>query len=159
LQGAKQEINTLKQDVNKGNQEIRDRFSSSELVNAQKFADIDRRVADLREQMSSIANNTNGQQNNTLLSDAIQTRPSQSDTNTASETCTSNQTCMNESVEIGCSHGNMCAMTPVNWAVPNNGSQVLPELALPKFSSRYQNAVQFVKDLDEYLKLKSVDER
>jgi hypothetical protein len=159
LQGAKQEINTIKQDVKKGNQEIRDRFCSSELSNAQKFTEIDKQVADLREQMSSIAKYTNGQQNNTLLSDAIQIRPSSSGTHTASETCTSNPTCMNESVEIGCSHGNMCSMTPVNWAVPNNGSQVLPELALPKFSSRDQNAVQFIKDLDEYLKLKSVDER
>ena len=37
--------------------------------------------------------------------------------------------------------------------------QILQELFLPTFSSREQSAVQFLKDLDEYLKLKSVDER
>jgi hypothetical protein len=49
-------------------------------------------------------------------------------------------------------------MTPVNLPVPNNASQVLLELALPKFSSREQSAVYFLRDLDEYLKIKSVDE-
>ena len=35
----------------------------------------------------------------------------------------------------------------------------MPELSLPTFSSREQSAVHFLKDLDEYFKLKSVDER
>jgi ElaB/YqjD/DUF883 family membrane-anchored ribosome-binding protein len=166
LKVAKQEINILKQDVNKRNQEVQDSFSRSELVNAQKFAEVDKQVADLREQVSSIANNTNLQSSNTTLSDAIPMRIGPSGNNAASETYASNSTCMNESVEMGCSHGmhgnvlhgNVCPMTPVNLSVPNNASPVLPELALPKFISRNQSAVHFLRDLDECLKIKSVDE-
>jgi hypothetical protein len=43
-------------------------------------------------------------------------------------------------------------MTPTTSRV-----QVLPELSLPTFSSREQSAVRFLKDIDEYLKLKSVE--
>jgi hypothetical protein len=70
-----------------------------------------------------------------------------------------------ESVEFGCSHGmngnvlngDVCLMTPINVSVPTVGAQILPELSHPTFSSREQSAVNFLKDLDEYLKLKSVD--
>jgi hypothetical protein len=73
---------------------------------------------------------------------------------------------MIESVEIGCLHGmngnvlngNVCSMTPINVTVPTTGGQILPELSLLTFSIREQTAVHFSKDLDEYLKLKSVDE-
>ena len=69
---------------------------------------------------------------------------------------------MTESIEIGCSHGmngnalsiNVCSTTPTT-----SGGQILPELALPTSSSPEQSAVHFLEDLDEYLKLKSVDER
>ena len=44
-------------------------------------------------------------------------------------------------------------------SVPTIGRQILPELSLRTYSSPEQSAVQFLKDLDEYLKLKSVDER
>jgi hypothetical protein len=62
---------------------------------------------------------------------------------------------MIESIQIGCSHGmngnplsgNVCSMTPTT-----TGGQTLPELCLPTFSSRKQ-------DPDEYVKLKSDDER
>ena len=37
------------QDVNKNNQEVRDSFGQSERANAQKFADLDREVAEMRE--------------------------------------------------------------------------------------------------------------
>jgi len=50
-------------------------------------------------------------------------------------------------------------MTPTNVSVPTIGGQILPELSLPTFSSQEQSAVHFLKDLDEYLKLKSVAER
>ena len=74
---------------------------------------------------------------------------------------------MIESIEIGCSHGmngdflngNVCSVTPINVSVPTIGGQILPELSLPTFSSQEQSAVHFLKDLDEYLKLKSADER
>jgi len=74
---------------------------------------------------------------------------------------------MIESIEIGCSHGidenalngNVCSMTPTNVSQPNIGGQILPELSLLTFSSQEQSTVHFLKDLDEYLKLKSVDER
>jgi len=49
LNVAKQEISTFMQDVNKNNQEVRDSFCRSELANAQKFAELDREVAELRE--------------------------------------------------------------------------------------------------------------
>ena len=80
--------------------------------------------------------------------------------------CTPYSSCMTESIEIGCSHGmngnalngNVCSMIPTNETAPTIGGQILPELFLPTFSSREQSAVHFLKDLDEYLKLKSVDE-
>jgi hypothetical protein len=56
-------------------------------------------------------------------------------------------------------NGNVCSVTPINVSVPNIGGQILPELSLPTFSSQQQNTVHFLKDLDEYLKLKSADER
>jgi hypothetical protein len=102
---AKQEIDILKQDVNKRNQEVQDSSCRSELANEQKFAEVDKQVADLREQVSSIVNNTNLQSCNMTFSDAIHMQPSQSGNNAASETKASNSTCMNESVEMGCSHG------------------------------------------------------
>jgi hypothetical protein len=69
---------------------------------------------------------------------------------------------MIESIEMGCWHGmngnalsgNACSVTPTT-----SGGQILSELSLPTFSSQEQSAVHFLKDLDEYFKLKSVDER
>ena len=55
-------------------------------------------------------------------------------------------------------NGNVCSVTPINVSVPPIGGQILPELSLPTFSSRDQNAVHFLRDRDKYLKLKSVDE-
>ena len=73
---------------------------------------------------------------------------------------------MIESVEIGFLHGmngnvlngDICSMTPVNMSVPTNGSQILPELALRTLSGREHSTVHFLKDIDEYLKLKSGNE-
>jgi len=73
---------------------------------------------------------------------------------------------MIESVEIGCPHGmnvnvlngNVSSVTPVNVSVPTNGSQILLELALLILSSGGQCTVHFLKDHDEYLKLKSGNE-
>ena len=48
---AEQEISTVMHDVNKNNQEVRDCFCQSELADAQKFAELDRGVAELREQI------------------------------------------------------------------------------------------------------------
>jgi len=56
-------------------------------------------------------------------------------------------------------NGNVRSMTPINVTVPTIGGQIFPELSFPTFSSREQSAVHFLKDLDEYLKLKSVDDR
>ena len=50
--------------------------------------------------------------------------------------------------------GNVCSMTPTT-----SGGQIMPELSLPTFSSLEQSALHFLKYLDEYLKLKSVEER
>jgi len=162
LNVVKQEISAFMQDVNKSNQEVRDSFCQSELANAQKFAELDREVEELREQISRVTNNISVQPNNSTLSDVSQVQPGQSDNNAVSEPCASNSSCMIESIEIGCSHrmngnalsGNVCSMTRIT-----SGGQILPELSLPTFSSREQSAVHFLKDLDEYLKLKSVDER
>jgi ElaB/YqjD/DUF883 family membrane-anchored ribosome-binding protein len=55
LNVAKQEIRTFMQDVNKYNQEVRDSFCRSELATAHKFSE---EVAELREQISRVANNT-----------------------------------------------------------------------------------------------------
>ena len=71
LNAAKQEINTFMQDVNENNQEVRDSFCQSERANAQKFAELDREVAELREQISRVANNTSLQPYNSTLSDVI----------------------------------------------------------------------------------------
>jgi hypothetical protein len=160
LNTAKQEINTFLQDVNKNNQEVRDSFCQSELAKAQKFAGLDREVAELREQISRVTNNTNVQPNNCALSDGSQVQPGQTGKNAVSEPCVSNSSCMIESIEIGCSHGtngnvlsgNVCSMTPTT-----SGGQILPELSFRTFSSREQSAVHILKGLDEYLKLKSVD--
>ena len=54
LKVTKQEINTIMQDVNKNNQEVRDNFGLSERANAQKFAELDREVAELRERISRL---------------------------------------------------------------------------------------------------------
>jgi inorganic triphosphatase YgiF len=61
---TKQEISTFMQDVNKNNQEVRDSFCQSELTNAQKFAELDREVAELKKKISRVANNTSKQPNN-----------------------------------------------------------------------------------------------
>jgi hypothetical protein len=158
---TKQEISTYMQDVNKNNQEVRDSFCQSELANAQKFAELDREVAELKEQMSRAANNSSIQPNNPTLSAVSHVQPGQSAINTVNELCASNLSCMTESTEFGCSHGmngnalsgNACSITHTN-----NGGQILQELSLPTFSSREQSTVHFLKDLDEYFKLKSVDE-
>jgi ElaB/YqjD/DUF883 family membrane-anchored ribosome-binding protein len=160
LNVAKQEISTFMQDVNKNNQEVREGFCWSELANAQKFAELDREVAELMKQISRVANNTSVQPNNSTLSDVSQVQPGQSGNNAVSEPCSSNSSCMIESIEIGCSHGmngnlsgNVCSVTPTT-----SEGQILPELFLLTFSSQEQSAVHFLKDLDEYLKLKSIDE-
>ena len=93
-------------------------------------------------------------------------QPGQSGNSAASEPCASNSSYIIENVDIGFPHGmngnvlngNVYLMTPVNMSVPNNGSKILPELALPTLSSREHNTVHFLKDLDEYLKLKSGNE-
>ena len=90
LNVAKQEINTFIYDVNKNNQEVRDSFCQSELANAQKFAELDREVAELKEQISRVANNRRVQPNNSTLSDVSQVQPGQPDNSAVSETCTSN---------------------------------------------------------------------
>jgi len=139
LNVAKQETSTFMQDVNKNSQEVRDSFCQSELANAQKFAELDREVAELREQIARVANNTSVQPNNFTLSDVSQVHPGQSGNNAVSEPCASNSSCMIESIGIGCSHGidgnalsdNVCSMTPTT-----SGGQILPKLTLPTFSSR-----------------------
>jgi hypothetical protein len=86
---------------------------------AQKFVELDREVAELREQISRVANNTIVQPNHSTLSDTSPVQPSQSGNNAVSEPCTPNLSCMIESGEMGCSHGmngnvlngNVCSMT------------------------------------------------
>jgi hypothetical protein len=58
LNVTKQEISTFMQNISKNNQKVRDNFCRSELANAQKFAELDREVADLREQISRVGNKT-----------------------------------------------------------------------------------------------------
>jgi ferritin-like metal-binding protein YciE len=58
LNVAKQEICTFMQDVNKNNQEVQDSFCWSELATAHKFTELDREVAELREKISRVTNNT-----------------------------------------------------------------------------------------------------
>jgi ElaB/YqjD/DUF883 family membrane-anchored ribosome-binding protein len=71
LNVAKQKRSKFMQDVNKNNQEVRDGFCRSELANSHKIAELDREVAELREQISRVANNTSVQPNNFTLSDVI----------------------------------------------------------------------------------------
>ena len=119
LNVTKQEMSTFMQDVNKNNHEVQEGFCQSELANAQKFAELDREVAELKEQISRVANNTSVQPNNPALSDVSHVQQSQSAINTVSERCTSNPSCMIENTEIGCSHemngsalsGNACSVT------------------------------------------------
>jgi hypothetical protein len=152
LNVAKQERSTFMQDVNKNNQEVRDSFCRSKLANARNFAEPDREVAELREQISRVANNTSILPNNFTLSDVSQVQASQSGNNVVCEPRASNSSCMTESVEIGCSQGmngnvlkgNACSMTPTNVSVPTIGGQILPELFLPTFSSQEQSAVHFL---------------
>jgi hypothetical protein len=155
LNVAKQGISTFRQNVNKINQEVRDTFCRSALANAQKFTELDTEVAELREQMSGVANNTSVQPNNSTLSGVSRVQPGQSGSNAVSEPCASNSSCMIGSVEIGCSSGmngnvlnsNVCSVTLMNVSVPNIGGQILPELSLSTFSSRQQSALQFLKSL------------
>jgi flagellin-like hook-associated protein FlgL len=129
LNVAKQELSTFMQDVNKNHQEVRDSFCRSELANTKTFAEIDREIADLREQISRVANNTGVQHYNSALTDESQVQPSQSSSNIVSEPCTSNSSSMIESIEIGCSHGmnvnvlngNVCSTTRINVSVPTVG--------------------------------------
>ena len=117
----------------------------SELANAQKFAELDREVAELKEQISRVANNTSVQPNNPTLSDVSHVQPGQSAISTVSELCASNSSCMIESTEIGCSHGmngnalsgNASSITHTQAlnAHTTSGGQILPELSLPTFSS------------------------
>jgi hypothetical protein len=51
LNVAKQEISIFMQDVNKNSQEMLDSFCRSQVANTQKFAELDREVADLRDQI------------------------------------------------------------------------------------------------------------
>jgi hypothetical protein len=102
------------------------------------------------------------QPNNSTLSDVNQVQPGQSGNNTVSEPCASNSSCMIESIGIGCLHGmngNAVSANACSMKLTSSGGQILPELSLPTFSSREQSAVHFLKDLDEYFKLKSVIER
>jgi hypothetical protein len=94
LNVAKQKISTFMQNVNKNNQEVRDTFCQSELANAQKFAEPDRQVAELREQISRVTNNTSIQPNNSILSDVNQVQPGRSGNNAVSEPCASKSLCM-----------------------------------------------------------------
>jgi len=84
LNVAKQEINTFRPDVNKNNQEVRDSFCQSERANAQRFSELDREVAELREQISRVANNTSVKPNNSTLSDVSQVQPGQPGNNAVS---------------------------------------------------------------------------
>jgi signal transduction protein with GAF and PtsI domain len=147
LNMAKQERSKFMQDVNKNNQEVRDGFCRSELANARKIAELDREVAELREQISGVANNTSIQPNNFTLSDVNQAQPGQSGNNAVSEPCASNSSCMIESIEIGCSDGmnrnalsgNVCSMTSTT-----SGGQILPELSFLTFRIREQSSVHFL---------------
>jgi hypothetical protein len=155
LNVAKQVISMFMRDVNKSNQEVRESFCRSELANTQKFAELDRDVAEFGVQVSRVANITSIQHNNSASTDEIQVQPGQSDNNAVSEPCSSNSSFMIGSVEIGCSHGmngnalncDVCSVTPINISVPTVGGQILPELFLPTFSSREQSTVHFLKTL------------
>jgi actin-related protein len=153
LNVAKQERSTFMQDVSKNNQEVQDSFCRSELANAQTFAELDIEVADLREQISRVANTTRVQSNNFTLCDTSQVQPGQSGNNTVSEPCASNSSCMIESVETGCScgmngnvlNGNVCSMALINVSMPTFGGNILPELSLPTFSSREKKRCTLLK--------------
>ena len=58
LNVATQEVSRFMQEVSKDSQEVLDGFCQSELANARKFVELDREVAELREQISREANNT-----------------------------------------------------------------------------------------------------
>ena len=85
LNVVKQEISTFMQDVSKNIQEVRDNFCRSELANTQKFAELDRDVADLREQISRAENTKSVQHNHCTLSDTSQVQPGQFGNNAVSE--------------------------------------------------------------------------
>jgi hypothetical protein len=72
---------------------VQDSICQSELATAQKFAELDREVAEIREQISRVANSRSVQHNNSPLSDVSQVQPCQSGNNAVSEHCTSNS-CM-----------------------------------------------------------------
>jgi hypothetical protein len=75
---AKREISTFMQDVSQNNQEVSNSFCRSELTNTLKFAELDREVANLREQISRAANTTRVQHNYFTLSDISQLQSGQS---------------------------------------------------------------------------------
>ena len=69
---------------------MRDSFCRSERADALQFAETDRELAELREQIARVANNTSIQPNDSTLSDVSQVQPGQSGNNAVSETCASN---------------------------------------------------------------------
>ena len=87
------------QDVSKNKLEVRDIFCRPDLANTKTLDELDRKVPDLREQISIVANTARVQFNHCTLSDTSQVQPGQSCNNTFSETCASNSSCMIESAE------------------------------------------------------------
>jgi predicted nucleic acid-binding Zn-ribbon protein len=127
LKAAKQEIDAVKQDVNKKNQDVLDSLSRSDLANEQKFIEVNRQVAELRGQISSIASATKVSPSNASTSDVIQMQQGQSGVETTDETRACNSTSMNESMDMECLHGmngsslygKVCPTTLVDVPVTN----------------------------------------
>jgi hypothetical protein len=75
LNVAKQEISTVMQGVGIKNWEVQESFCWSEPASTQKFAKLDRGVADSRKQISRVANNTSVQHSNSAVTDESQVQP------------------------------------------------------------------------------------
>jgi ElaB/YqjD/DUF883 family membrane-anchored ribosome-binding protein len=68
---AKKEIDAVKHEANKKNQDVLESLDHSDLTNEQTFIEVDRQVAELRGQISSIASTTKVPPNNASTSDVI----------------------------------------------------------------------------------------
>lgn len=104
LTAEKQEMDAFRQKVSKKNQEVQDWFSSINKTR-KKISHKNEEVVELKKQIAEIKDNKSNQLGNNLFAATIQVQLEPTTIDVTSITSESNASCVNDTVETGCSLG------------------------------------------------------
>jgi hypothetical protein len=133
-------------------------YNKTELETRKKIAEINKEVSELKRQIAEIQDNKSNQFGNNLCAGKIQVQPEPTTIDGTYNISELNANCVIGSVETGCTIGVHVSSshTHTRLSVSSCTHHVIPEIAPPTIGGLTQNAVQFVKDMDDYCHCKSV---